>query len=68
MTVSQAADTNYGGSTGGGYVTLSKAAGGTGDTATGTGTYGRGDDGCYCKHSVHGGFGTDRCDHGYGYA
>ncbi len=40
VTVSQAADSNYAGSTGGGYVTLSKAAGGNGDTASGTGTYG----------------------------
>ena len=40
VTVNQAADANYSGSTGSGAVTLGKAAATTNDTATGTGTYG----------------------------
>ena len=40
LTVTQAADGNYSGSTGDGTLTLSKAGATTGDTATGTGTYG----------------------------
>ena len=39
-TVSQAADANYGSSTGAGTLTINKAPATTGDTATGTGTYG----------------------------
>ncbi len=40
VTVSQAADANYGGSTGGGTVVIAKVASTTGDTASGNGTYG----------------------------
>ncbi len=40
VTISQAADTNYSGSTGTGLVTIAKAAATTGDSATGAGTYG----------------------------
>ncbi len=40
VTVSEAGDTNFSGSTGTGSITLSKAGLTTGDTATGTGTYG----------------------------
>ncbi len=40
VTVSQAADSNYGGSTGSGTVTINKAGGSAGDTASGSGTYG----------------------------
>ena len=40
LTVTQAPDTNYNGSTGTGAVTINKPGATTGDTVTGTGTYG----------------------------
>ena len=67
LTVSQAGDANYTGSTGSGSVNMGKAAVTRTDTATGTGDLWSGDlsgdgDDSLCRNG-----GADGCDHGCGY-
>ena len=66
-TVTQAADSNYSGSTGTGTITIGKAAAGTGDTATGNGNVRRGDDCGHGDDPLCGVDGSYGCHHGYGY-